>query len=386
MAAAQRPLKIGIVCPYNVFRHGGVQESIFAHQRVLKSRGHDVKVISPKPLSYSGRTPKDIILLGVSTDLNYPFRTKADVSIHVGQTEMAKMLEREDFDILHFHEPWVPLFPRQLLNLSSAINVGTFHAKWPESRIYKTFGKAIGPYARSIADDLDYLAAASEPASHYVNEITGQQVPMIFNGIDLSRYDPKKIKPLKKYAGTKNILYLNRLEKRKGPDLLLRAYKELVRRHDDLRLIMASDGDMRPRLEVYVRQHQLPRVEFTGFVSDQTKLRLYASADVYCAPSVYGEGFGIVLLEAMAMNVPYVGGDNVGYRFASGSRADQYLVDPTKPKLLADRLETMLYDDEARSSYKRWARRYATQYDYETIVSQYEDVYQKLMNERHGPA
>ena len=376
-------MKIGIVCPYNIFRHGGVQESIFAHQRVLKSRGHDVKIISPKPLSFSGNSDKGIILLGVSTDLNYPFRTKADVSIHVGQAEMAQMLEREKFDILHFHEPWVPLFPRQLLNLSDAINVGTFHAKWPETLIYKTFGKAIGPYARSIVDDLDYLAAASEPASHYINELTGQQVPIIFNGIDLRLYDPAKVKPLKKYGGpTKTILYLNRLEKRKGPDLLLKAYKELTKRHDNLRLIMASDGDMRPRLESYVRQHNLPNVEFTGFVSDQTKLRLYASADVYCAPSPYGEGFGIVLLEAMAMGVPYVAGDNVGYRYASGPRAEQYLVDPTKSKLLADKLELMLFDAAKRRSYKQWSRRYATKYDYETIVGQYEVVYRDLLKER----
>lgn len=377
-------MKIGIVCPYNIFRHGGVQETIFAHQRVLKSRGHSVKILSPRPLSYSGRPPKDIILLGISTDLNYPFHTKADVSIHVGQQEMVELLANHKFDILHFHEPWVPLFPRQLLNMSSSINVGTFHAKWPESLIYKTFGKAIRPYARSIVDDLDFVAAASEPASHYINELIGQPVPLIFNGIDLKRYDPAIIKPLKRYAKGKNILYINRLEKRKGPDLLLKAYKDLSKRHDDVRLIMASDGDMRDRLEQYVVTNRLPRVEFVGFVDESTKLRLYASADVYCAPSPYGEGFGIVLLEAMAMSVPYVAGDNVGYRFASGPRADDYLVDPTNPKQLAKRLEKMLYDQPARQRYSQWSRRYASRYDYEAIVSQYEAVYAQLIKDGRG--
>lgn len=379
----QAPLKIGIVCPYNIFRHGGVQETIYAHQRILKSRGHDVKILSPRPLSFNGRPPEDVILLGISTDLNYPFKTKADISIHVGQLEMVKVLHRHKFDILHFHEPWVPLFPRQLLNMSSSVNIGTFHAKWPESVIYKTFGKAIGPYARSIVADLDFIAAASEPASQYVNELIGRQVPIIFNGIDLERYNPARVKPLKRLGGSiKTILYINRLEKRKGPDLLLKAYVELTKRRRNVRLIMASDGDMRADLEQFVVAHRLPRVEFTGFISEATKLRLYASADLYCAPSPYGEGFGIVLLEAMAMQVPYVAGDNVGYRYASGPRADEYLVDPTKATAFADRLETMLFDDKRRERYKKWSRSYANQYDYQSIVAQYETTYQRLLKEK----
>ncbi|HEX9594728.1 MAG TPA: glycosyltransferase family 4 protein, partial [Candidatus Saccharimonadales bacterium] len=169
-------MKIGIVCPYNLFRHGGVQETIFAHSAILKKRGHVVKILSPRPLSYTDKPPKDVLLIGVSTDLNYPFKTKADISFNAGQSDMRRILDEEQFDILHFHEPWVPLFSRQLLNISKAANVGTFHAKWPEQLIYKTFGKAIRPYARSVVDDLDYVAAASEPGSRYVSELLGREV------------------------------------------------------------------------------------------------------------------------------------------------------------------------------------------------------------------
>lgn len=372
-------MKIGIVCPYNLFRHGGVQETIFAHSAILKKRGHVVKILSPRPLSYTDKPPKDVLLIGVSTDLNYPFKTKADISFNAGQSDMRRILDEEQFDILHFHEPWVPLFSRQLLNISKAANVGTFHAKWPEQLIYKTFGKAIRPYARSVVDDLDYVAAASEPGSRYVSELLGREVRIIFNGIDLERFNPDKIKPIKKYQdGKKNILYINRLEKRKGPDLLLKAFRELASSRDDIRLIMASDGDMRPKLETYCKRYGLKNVEFIGFVDDKTKVRLYKTADVYCAPSPYGEGFGIVLLEAMAMRTPYVGGDNVGYRYASGPRADDYLVDPTDAKALAESLEQMLFDEDRRKSYKNWSRKYAAKYDYEAIVSEYEDVYRSL--------
>lgn len=375
-------MKIGIVCPYNLFRPGGVQETIFAHSEILKKRGHEVRIISPKPLSYSGRPPKGIILVGVSTDLNYPFKTKADISFNVASTEMKRMLDKEKFDVLHFHEPWVPLFSRQLLNISNVPNVGTFHAKWPEKLIYKTFGKAIRPYARSIVDDLDYVAAASEPGSRYVSELLDREVHIIFNGIDLDRFDPDKTKPIKIYQDRPNILYINRLEKRKGPDLLLKAYRELIKNHPRVRLIMASDGDMRPKLEAYCRRYGLDGVEFIGFVDDATKVRLYKTADVYCAPSPYGEGFGIVLLEAMAMKTPYVGGDNVGYRYASGPRADEYLVDPTDASAMAAKLEAMLFDEGKRKRYKTWSRRYAAKYDYETIVSEYEQIYQEVTSQK----
>lgn len=376
-------MKIGIVCPYNLFRHGGVQETVFAHAKVLAAKGYDVKIISPRPYGYDGEVAENIRLVGVSTDLNYPFRTKADISFNVGQKEMKDMLEQEQFDILHFHEPWVPMFPRQLLNISTAINIGTFHAKWPEKLIYRTFGKAIKPYARSIVDDLDYLVAASEPASHYINELIGSEVPIIFNGIDLKRFDPKRVKKLKKYDDdVPTIVYVNRLEKRKGPDLLLQAYSRLVEMMPNVRLVFASDGDMRQKLEDYVQIYKLPNVEFLGFIDDETKVRLYKSADVYTAPSPYGEGFGIVLLEALAMDVPYVAGDNPGYRYASAELADELLVDPYDAEAYAKKLFTMLTDKSARQRFANWAKQRKKLFDYERIVNQYETVYKRLLKER----
>lgn len=378
-------MKIGIVCPYNLFRHGGVQETVFAHSRILEERGEDVRIISPRPYGYEGKVPENVCLVGLSTDLNYPFKTKADISFNVGQQEMRELLERERFDILHFHEPWVPMFPRQLLNLSEAVNVGTFHAKWPEKLIYRTFGKAIKPYARSVVDDLDYLVAASEPASHYINELIGSEVPIIYNGIDLKRFDSKRVSPLPEYDDdVPTIVYINRLEKRKGPDLLLQAYSHLFERMEKVRLVIASDGDMRNKLEDYVKIYKLPNVDFLGFIDDETKVRLYRSADVYTAPSPYGEGFGIVLLEAMAMGVPYIAGENPGYRYASAEMANQLLVDPYDAKAYADKLETLLTDERARKEYKLWAAERIKLFDYERIVSQYQEVYMQLINGRRN--
>ncbi len=373
-------MKIGIICPYNVFRPGGVQEAVFAHQKELIKRGHEVNVITPNPRRSDNLAPEGVHLVGTSTELNTPFKTKADISLHAGPKEIKVYLKEQKYDLLHFHEPWVPMLPRQLIDRATCPIVATFHAKLPEAWIYKTIGKAVKPYTKSFIKDIDYMVAASEPAADHINSLIDDKVQIIYNGVDLTKYNPKKVRPLQKYADeTKTILFINRLEKRKGPDLLLKAYRALVETHDDIRLVIASDGDMRKRLESYVATYKLPNVEFLGFVDDETKVRLYASADLYCSPAPYGEGFGIVLLEAMAMQTPYVAGDNAGYRFATGDMSKEYLVDPTKPALLAKRIEKMLYDEEDRTIFRDWAKKRVRQYDYKVVVDEYETIYKDLV-------
>jgi len=375
-------MKIGIVCPYNIFRPGGVQEAVFAHQKELIKRGHNVHVLTPNPRQNSLKAPEGVFLIGTSTDLNTPFKTKADVSLHAGPKEIRQFLDEQNYDLLHFHEPWVPLLSRQILNRTSCPAIATFHAKLPEAWLARTIGKAAKPYTKSFLKDIDYFVAASEPAAEHIRSLTKEDVQIIYNGVDLDKYNPDEVRLLPQYDDEiKTILFINRLEKRKGPDLMLKAYRELVDEHDDLRLVIASDGDMRSRLETYVKVYDLPRVEFLGFVDDETKIRLYASADLYCSPAPFGEGFGIVLLEAMAMQTPYVAGDNAGYRFATGDKSDEYLVDPTQPILLAKRLEKMLYDEAARSKFRTWAKDRVQSYDYKVVVDEYEKIYNDVVRE-----
>lgn len=380
---SNKALRIGIVCPYNIFRHGGVQESIYAHSKVLRQRGHSVKIISPRPRTYDGPVPENVCLIGLSTDVDYPFKTKADISFTMGRSEMKDLLRKERFDILHFHEPWVPLFPRQLLRVAKEWQipcVATFHAKWPEAFLYRTFGKAIRPLAKSIVKDFEYICAASEPGSHYVNTLLGMEVPIIYNGIDLTRFDPMMVNPIEAYTDQRQtILYLNRLEKRKGPDLLLYAYQKLYDILPNVRLLIASDGAMREKLEDYVALYDLRNVEFLGFVDDLLKVRLFRSADLFTAPSPYGEGFGIVLLEAMAMGVPYIAGNNPGYRYASADKAEAYTVDPYNAQAYADAMHRMLTDESKRFEYSLWAKKRIRQFDYDHIVQKYEKVYYRVI-------
>ena len=379
-------MKIGLVSPYNIFRPGGVQTLVLAQYDELKKRGYDVKVIAPRPKVQSiEHDNKDIILVSECTPVNTPLHTMVDLTLQVDREELQRMLDKEKFDILHVNEPWVPRMPMQLLELSKARNIATFHAKLPESSLNKTFEKAISPYTKQVFKHLDYMTAASNAAAEHVRSLADSlretvKVEVVPCGIDLRLFDSKKVKPLAKYDDDiKTILYLGRLEKRKGTIYLIKAYEQLIKEHSDVRLLIASDGHKREMLENYVATQELPRVEFLGFVSDEEKRRLLKSADLFCVPSLYGEGFGVVLLESMAMDVVTVAGDNSGYSAVMTGKGSLSLVNPRSVGEFARRLELMLYDNDVRTMWREWAANEVKQYDYRIIVDRYEKIYEEVL-------
>jgi phosphatidyl-myo-inositol alpha-mannosyltransferase len=377
-------MKIGLICPYNVFRPGGVFTQILAHKEELKKRGYDVKILAPKPRETPTDYDPDLILMSESTEVNTPFHTLVDVALRIDGDEIDEVLEREKFDILHFHEPWIPRMPMQILSRSQSINVATFHAKLPESMLSKSIERVAAPYTKQVFKDLDYMTAVSDAAASYVRSLTdGTPIEIIPNGIDLEIFNPHKTKIVPEYHDDiKTILYVGRLEKRKGVIWLLKAYKKLLETQPNVRLLIAGDGVKRQMLEEYVAEHQLSRVEFLGFVSEEMKQRLLKTADLFCSPALYGESFGIVLLEAMAMGVVTVCGNNVGYASVMQERGRISLVNPKAPNEFAERLELMLFDNQIRELWCKWANDYVKEFNFPRLVDRYEEIYHELTSKK----
>ena len=372
-------MKIGLVCPYNMYRPGGVQAVINALSDGLRELGHETKIIAPQPKEVTYDDP-NMILLGQSTTFNTPFATMGDLAMSIDASTIDDMFAREKFDVLHFHEPWVPILARQLLTRSPAVNVATFHAKLPDGPLSKSLEKVSTPFTKAIFKHLTLLSAVSTAAADFVQTQTDMPLEIIPNGIDLSAYDLRNITPIKKYTNSyKTILYVGRLEKRKGVAYLLPAYEELLKTHSNIRLVIVGDGDKRKGLEQYVEKHQLPRVEFLGFVSEEDKLRLLKSADLFVSPALFGESFGIVLLEAMAMALPLVAGSNPGYTSVMKDRGSISLVDPHDTAEFARRMALLLLDDEVRELWQSWALSEVKQYDYPNVVKMYESMYKKAL-------
>lgn len=377
-------MKIGLVCPYNVHKQGGVLEVVLALKSGLQARGHEVKIITPQPRGTDKVDIPDVLFVGVSTDLRSPTSTTAQVSSIGDEERIDAMLAEEQFDVLHFHEPWVPLLSRQLLQRSNAVNIATFHAKIPETMMSRTVIRVVTPYMKSVMKYLDVLTAVSDSGSEYAGTLTDKPITIIPNGIDLKRYAARpKSKSATKESQPKTVLYVGRLERRKGVKYLLQAYQLLAQDNPDVKLIIAGDGPDRERLELLAEDLQLPNVSFLGYISEDLKKQLLSEADIFCSPAVFGESFGIVLLEAMASGTVVVAGNNSGYSDVMQELGAISIVNPHDATEFARRLDVLLHQEDLRKLWQKWAKSYVQQFSYDHVVDQYEELY-KEAHKQHG--
>ena len=375
-------MKIGIVLPYAINRGGGVLEVAQAQQAELRKRKHDTYIITPRPRDYEGEADDHYIFVGGSTDFR-AIAQQTTIQISSGlRRDIDDMLEREQFDILHFHEPWVPMLGAQILSRSQSVNIATFHANMPETVMARTAGTVATPFAKSLLKYLDALTATSDAAAMYARGITDKPITIIPLGIDQNLYKPpRKFDDKRKH---KTILYLGRLEGRKGAKYLLKAFRLLQDRHPDTTLLICGDGPDRDKLERQAAELELDNVVFTGYISTEDKARYLQECDLYCAPALYGEGFGIVLLEAMSARMVTVAGNNLGYQGVMTGMGAISLVDPLHSEDFANRLELLLYEPELRRLWREWANKELPKYRWSHMVDQYERVYREALANKHG--
>jgi len=374
-------MKIGLVCPYNIAKGGGVQELVFAVQAELIARGHDVKIVTPLPRDMEEPAEHPgVIYIGTSTDFRSPMHTHVQISASADMDKVKAMLEEEQFDILHFHEPWIPVLSRQILQRSKSVNIATFHAKVPETLMSRTVIKVVTPYLKSVMKYLHVLTAVSDSAAEYVTGLTDEPVTIIPNGIDLTKY---RVARPKKATKEKTLLFIGRLEKRKGLKYLLQAYQLLSQDNPDLKLIIAGNGPDREKLELLAEDLKLKNISFLGYVSDELKLQLLSEADLFVSPAPYGESFGIVLLEAMATGTVCVAGNNSGYSDVMQGPGAISIVNTQDTEEFARRMRMLLEEDSLRELWCNWAKDYVKQFNYSYIVDDYEELYKSVLKQ-HG--
>ncbi len=377
-------MKIGLICPYSITRGGGVQEVVKALQLEFSKLGHEAVIITPQPKEPYAKRDHRVIFLGSAADFKSPLATTTQVSASVLTDEIDNVLEYEKFDVLHFHEPWVPVLSRQILSRSSCVNVATVHAKLPETIASRALVRVVTPYTKPLIRYLDSFTAVSEAAAEYLRTLTDAEIQIIPNGIHTGHFRrPAHLDDVKK---KKTIVYIGRLEKRKGVKYLLQAVQVLQQRHPDARLVIAGDGVDREKLEDLADDIGVQNVEFLGYIDDHTKLQLLHTADLFCSPAIYGESFGIVLLEAMASGLVTVAGNNPGYESVMSGLGQLSLVDPRDTKEFAHRMELLLTDEGMRELWKKWAKKHVKQFEYHKVAAMYIDAYESAIRKAaHNP-
>lgn len=370
-------MKIAIFTPYNIFKGGGVQEHVQYQAQILRSRGYDVDIITPKPRTHAEEAPKGTIFLGNSTRIRAPHATSADVSISLDNDAIDDVLAN-DYDVIHVHEPLVPIAGRQILSRAEglrAIRIGTFHAALPGNRLGKSLVATYKSYARAVLPHVDVITAVSPAAIGYIHQYTETEIHYIPNGYNVDTYKARNIE-----RDPNLVLFIGRLEKRKGARQAIKAFMELKKHKPDAVLKIAGDGPLKKSLMQFVDDYEVDDVEFLSYVDDETKIDLLSRCSVYTSPALYGESFGIVLAEAMAMNAPIVAHPNDGYKWVLSDTGRISLVDCKDPVAYAERLQLMMEDEAIRSVWQKWAKKHVKQFDYQKVVDEYEKLYKNLKN------
>jgi phosphatidylinositol alpha-mannosyltransferase len=355
-------VRVALVCPYSLTLPGGVQGQVLGLARSLRAQGHFVRVLGPcdGPPPDIGVTPLGNCIPLAANGSVAPIAPDVSCALRT-----MRALWDEGADIVHLHEPLVPGPGLTALLFTSAPTVGTFHAAGG-SAAYRW----LAPLTRPVARRLSLRCAVSADAATLATQELGGEYEVLFNGIEVERF--AKADPWPTDGPT--IFFVGRHEPRKGLEVLLAALPALP---DDAHIWIAGDGPETPRLEARTRRD--PRVTWLGRISDDELVRRLRGADVFCAPSLHGESFGVVLLEAMAAETPVVASDLPGYRNVARPGREGLLVSPGNAGALANALRRVLADRELSSSLVEAGRARAAELSMDVLAERYLDLYARAM-------
>ena len=369
----ERPLKIGLFSPYDHAVHGGVQSHVNEIAGQFRSWGHRVRIVAPASSPDSIPDP-DFVPMGRAAPLpsaGSVARVSLSVWLH---PRIRDLLARESFDVIHSHEPlvgYVPLAALAMADTRKTVNIATFHS-YRKRRAWWAIGS--DKLANPLLNPLHGRLAVSRPAAEFINRHFPGDYRVIPNGIRVQ--DFATAEPLPELMdGKTNILFLGRLEKRKGLRYLLSAYSKLKWDMPDSRLIVVGGGNPDPESYRIMGERNLQDVIFAGRVSDEMRARYFKSAHVYCSPATGNESFGIVLLEAMAAGAPVVATSIEGYASVISHERDGLLVPPKDEDALADAIKALVRDPALRARLSANGIRTADAFRWERVAAKVMDFY-----------
>ncbi len=353
---------MGMVCPYSLTIPGGVQMQVMALARELRAQGLAVQVLAP----CDGPPPDAAITpLGKSV----PFSTNGSVAPIAPDPSAAvrtiRALRNEQFDVVHIHEPLVPGPSLTALLFSDRPIVGTFHRAGAS-----TAYALLRPIVRRIGNRISHRVAVSEDARRTAYDGIGGDYTILFNGIDVDRFAKATPWP----AEGPTILFVGRHESRKGLAVLLDAAKSLPA---EVTIWVAGSGPETEQLTAQTAEDS--RIQWLGRVSDDELAQRLAGADIFCAPSLHGESFGVVLLEAMAAGTAIVASDLPGYRAVARPEEHAVLVPPEDAVALGAALNRLLEDKALCDRLVTAGRDRAGEFAMSLLAGAYAEIYSSLL-------
>lgn len=370
-------MKVALISSHSFLNPGGVKKHILGLHDELKRRGISSKIIVPRR-NQSERYGKDIILLGTSFPVTFG-GAKGDLPVNFNPVAVEEVLARENFDILHFHNFILPSALQILLSPAAqkALAILTFHSSMEGSRLYKDFPELFYPVKKVIEWKIDgIIGVAPFILTKYFDDYQKPKIH-IPNGVDLRQFQPRAAKNAQ-LAKDKNIkiLFLGRLDKRKGLIYLLQAFKQLTKKYGNLSLVIVGDGPERSKCQEWILKNNLLNVTFAGMVDEKMTASYYRACDIYCSPAISGESFGIVLIEAMGCGLPVVAFANEGYRQVLGSGfGAEYLAKLKNWRELSKKIAILVENEALRKKLGAWGIKEAQNYSWPKVADRILDFY-----------
>lgn len=377
-------MRIALVSPYDFAFPGGVTKHITNLSARFRQLGHETCIIAPASRTDPALPPELSTPSHFTVPVGYSGSLARLCLSPWLSLRVRHILQRGQFDILHLHEPTNPTLPQAVLHQAARVSpdsviVATFHAyredhtptgKGP----LRLLGGAYRRLCERTAARLDGRIAVSPLARSHASRSVPGPYQVIPNGVDLALFGDPRLEPMPRLRTGLNILFVGRVEPRKGLSCLLEAYARVLEAMPGVRLVVVgphSPRNLRPL------QHQLSalqatpgaEVHFMGYVTEHELARCYRGCAVFCAPATGCESFGMVLLEAMASGVPIVASDIEGYRSVLSHAAEGLLVPPNDPEALAEALLRLLRDPAERQAMGQRGRVTAAHYAWERVAA-----------------
>ena len=374
-------MRIAIVSPYALDVVGGVQAHVLALADALHHAGDEVLVLGPAAgADAPRRTPGGVRVRTVGRTMSVPANgSRAPIALGPAvAAQMRSLLRRAAPDVVHVHEPLVPIVGPSAVLATGAARVLTFHATAERGTLPRLYRAVRGP-SRAIVARADALTAVSPVAAAFHAHALGIEpagVTIVPNGVDVARFASVGRAP--RSGPQQRLVFLGRLEHRKGADVAVRAFRLLAAERADVTLRVIGDGPLAPTLRRLVAEAPADvgaRIELAGRAAPEALPSLLADADVAVLPARGGESFGIVLLEAMAAGLAIVATDIPGYRAVARDGLEALLVAPDDPTALAGALTAVLESADLADRLVAAGRVRAAEHDWSTIARHMRTVY-----------
>ncbi|MFC4002400.1 glycosyltransferase family 4 protein [Prauserella oleivorans] len=362
-------MRIGIVCPYSFDVPGGVQGHVVDLAKALLELGHTVSVLAPA--DEDAALPDFVHPAGRALGIPYNGSVARLQFGPVSYARVRRWLRDNDFDVLHLHEPVAPSLSLLALKVADGPIVATFHTSTPRSRTLSAFQ----PVLRPLLEKVTARIAVSALARRVQVEHLGGDAVEIPNGVDVAFFaDAEPLDGYPRAGGT--VGFVGRYtEPRKGMGVLLDALRILLPELPELRLLVVGRGDA-DTLRRQAGPELARRIDLLGQVDDATKARALRSVDVYCAPNIGGESFGMILTEAMAAGTPVLASDLDSFRRVLDDGRAGVLAPTGNAPALAGALRELLGDPQRRARLSAAATARVALYDWRTVVTQVLRVYE----------